>query len=70
MATQPRRPFSLGRSGSPRLQLRHPDVAFLRSNGEVEGPTVGAEAVASMLAGGVVESQQQPGGGPRHRVPG
>jgi hypothetical protein len=59
MAGQKRRPFSLGRSGSPRFQLCRPDVALLRSDGAVERSTVGAEAVADMLAGGVVESHQQ-----------
>src|SRR6478609_5074938 len=59
--------FLWGPSGSPRLQLRHPDVAFLRSDGAVERSTVGAEPVEGMLAGGVVESRQQAGGATRHR---
>src|SRR5690349_15532003 len=48
-------------SESPRLQLRHPDVAFVGSHGEVERPAVGREPVESMRPVGIVESDQQPG---------
>src|SRR5689334_25311962 len=49
------------RAASPRLQIRHPDIAFVGSHGEVEGSTVGREAVERMLPVGIVESDQHTG---------